>query len=435
MRCAAAALLAALAALAPAAASAAAAVNCTAAAEALCLADARCAAFGVYGQMIQLHGCATALVANADWTITVRSGSGGFTTLPGTQNIDEEQCALHPASGQDHACAPPPPPPPPPLYTKRGAIDVGTYENTIFYWQGRLLNVENIACSYTEHAGIWDASWGNHSYARLRDLQSGEVLVNITATIGFGVLTAFTDYDTNTLWLFGTPADRCQGNGDAKTVQAWWTTDPTLQAWSTKLAFDYGLHTYNVQVVKVGPPPGLPAREAASSAAAIARATAASGLPPHKYAMFLEEFAWAINAGDDPSTGWVLLNGTRPPPGAPSGGPMMLYNGFDQHYYILTGGHSVYLYRTQDFFNWVESSPSPFIFPSEGDAAVSPYSDFPARALYRGAPSNLHVGVPEPGPQRPYNPWFMGPNWTAWVRNSNDGDMVREGPLSPRLHT
>jgi hypothetical protein len=396
--------------------------NCTEVAEGLCLADAHCNAFGVLGDRIQLHGCSTALVANPDWHITVRNGTS-FTTLPGTRNIDETQCAVHPLSGQEHSCAPPAPP----LYTKRGALDVGTFENTIFYWQGRLLNVENIPCSYADHAGIWDASWGNHSYARLRDLESGEVVVNISSTLAFGFLTAFTDYDTNTLWLFGTPADRCVGNGDAKTVQAWWTTDPTLQdsSWKTRLAFNYGSHTYNVQVVKVGPPPGLPAHEAASRAGAIVQATAAAGLPPHKYAMFLEAFAWAINAGDDLTTGWVLLNNTRPPFNAPSGGPCMVYNGYDSHYYILTGGNTVHLYRTVDFFNWTESTPSPFISPSVGDAAVAPFSDFPARSLYRGTPSNSHVGVPGQGPLRPYDPWWMGSNWTAWVRNSNDGDMVR----------
>ena len=403
-------------------------LNCTAVAESLCLADANCAAFGTVGSSrIQLHGCANALVPNADWTISVRHGAS-FSTLPGTHNIDETQCQQHPLSGMDHPCSPPPPPPPPPappLYTKRGAIDVGTYENTIFYWQGRLLNVENIACSYTEHAGIWDPSWGNHSYARLRDLESGLVLVNISSTKGFGFLSAFTDYDTGTLYLFGTPADRCLGNGDAKTVQVWWTTDPALQAWDTKLAFNYGVHTYNVQVVKVAPLPGLPAGEASAQAAAIARAQAASGLPPHKYAMILEQFAWAINAGDDPTTGWELLSGTRAPAGAPGGGTMMLYNPVDQHYHMLTGGNTVHLYRTQDFMNWTEGSPSPFIFPSEDDAQVAPYSDFPARALYRGSPDNSHVGVPEPGPLRPYDPWWMGSNWTAWVRNSNDGDMVR----------
>jgi hypothetical protein len=253
--------------------------NCTAVAEAFCLADANCAAFGIRGDRIQLHGCQQ-LIANADWTLTLRTGTA-FTTLPGTHNVEESQCAQHPAV-MEHSCAPPPPPP---LYNKRGAIDVGTYENTIFYWQGRLLNVENIACSYTEHAGVWDTSWGNHSYARLRDLQSGVVLVNISSTKGFGFISSLTDYDTGTLWLFGTPADRCLGNGDATQVQAWWTTDPALQDWRTALAFDYGKHTYNVQVVKVAPPPGLPAQQTASLAAAVAQSTVAAGLPPHKYAM------------------------------------------------------------------------------------------------------------------------------------------------------
>lgn len=329
-----------------------------------------------------------------------------------------------------HDCppGPPPPPPGPPLYTKVGAVDVGTYENTIFYWQGVVMNIENIPCSYTEHAGIWEPEvFGNHSYARLRDFNTGRVIVNITQTVGFGFLTAFTDYATGTLWLFGTPADRCQGNGDATTVQAWWSKDPTLQAWSTALAYDYGHHTYNVQVSKVGPPGGMGEGEAGALAATIKAATAAAGLPAHNYVMMLEEFSWAINAGDgsDLTTGWVLLNGTNPPPGAPSGGPMIVFNPYDQFYYILTGGNTVHLYRTVDFVTWVESTPSPFIFPSPEDALVSPYSGFPQAATRKGSPPNYnsHVGAPEPFPSRPFSPYWMGPNWTAWSRNSNDGDM------------
>lgn len=30
------------------------------------------------------------------------------------------------------------------------------------------------------------------------------------------------------------------------------------------------------------------------------------------------------------------------------------------YYYILTGGNTVHLYRTEDFVSWNESSPSPF---------------------------------------------------------------------------
>jgi hypothetical protein len=83
----------------------------------------------------------------------------------------------------------------------------------------------------------------------------------------------------------------------------------------------------------------------------------------------------------------------------------------------------VHLYRTLNFQDWTESNPSPFMFPSEDDAQVSPFSDFPSRALYRGLPENAFVGVPNPGPRMPFSPWWEGKNWSSWVRNSNDGDM------------
>lgn len=86
-------------------------------------------------------------------------------------------------------------------------------------------------------------------------------------------------------------------------------------------------------------------------------------------------------------------------------------------YYILTGGNTVHLYRTQDFVNWNESVPSPFISPSEDDAAVAPYSGFPSAASVKGSPPNQYVGVPENAPRRPYIPNWEGSNWTSWVVN------------------
>lgn len=125
------------------------------------------------------------------------------------------------------------------LYTVHGSIDVFTYENTVFYWHGVMYNLENIPCKYWDHvscttmytgaspvdppqAGIWDPSWGNNSYARIRELDSGRVVANVSSTKGFGFISAFPDYEVqrpvrslalttgqhDTLWLFGTPANR-----------------------------------------------------------------------------------------------------------------------------------------------------------------------------------------------------------------------------------
>eukprot|EP00051_Salpingoeca_urceolata_P016628 m.222144 g.222144 ORF g.222144 m.222144 type:complete len:384 (+) comp18732_c1_seq9:288-1439(+) len=262
---------------------------------------------------------------------------------------------------------------------------------------------------YWDHAGIWDASWGNHSYARVRELYSGKVVSNVTTTKGFGFISAFPDYEHDTLWLFGTPADRCLGNGAPTSVQGWSTKD--LVNWKTSLVFDYGQKTHNVQVTKVGPMPGMNTFVPHSPL-----------LPPHKYAMFLECFTWAINNNDDGdlTKGWVLINSTAPH--APCGGPSMRYSPADGYYYILTGGHTVSLLRTEDFQTWQESTPSPFISPAATHAQVANLSNFPVAAKHKGSPPNKYVGIPEPDPIVTFNPSWRD-NWQAWLENSNDADI------------
>ena len=404
---------------------AAAAANCTAIGEALCTADGACAAFGVFDQRIQLHGCAST-VPNADWLVYARDAAGAYALLPGV-NVNETRCAVHPNTGQDHACASPPAPQ---LYEKVGAIEVDTFENTLVYWHGAMLLLENIACGYKGHAGEWEpAVYGNHSYARLRDFATGAVLVNVSSTVGFGFVSAFADYEHDTLWLFGTPVDRCSGNGAPTTVQAWWTRDPALQAWSTALAFDLGKPTHNVQVTFVGPRGGADAAERAAWAARRAargnssnNSSGAGALPPHRYAMFLECFTWLVNDAADGNltSGWSVVQSTPPPNGA-CGGPSFTYSPLDDTYYILTGGNVVQLFATPDFTRWTESSPSPFIEPSASDGLVSPYNGFAAVAKTKGSPPQAHVGVPEPYPFVPFDPTWTSA-WTAWDRNSNDGD-------------
>ena len=328
----------------------------------------------------------------------------------------------------------------PPLYTKLGAVEVGTYENTVFYFGGRLYNVENIACSFPEHAGVWQpAAFGNHSYARIRDFETGAVLANLSNSVGFGFVSAFVDYDagasTGTAWLFGTPADRCGGNGAPTTVQAWSSRD--LLHWETALAFDYGKVTHNVQVTRVAPMGGASAAE--RKAWALRRSgragdgrqrsagepapAASSLLPAGTYVMFLECFAWAVHDGNDSdlSRGWTLLANTSAPPGAPCGGPSFVYSPRDDYFYHLTGGNVVWLVRSQDFRTWEVSTPSPFLAPSAGDALIAPFQNFAAAAARKGSPPAAHVGVPEPFPFVPFDPVWMT-NWTSWSENSNDAD-------------
>ena len=407
-------------------------VNCTTMGAALCDADGACEAFGVYGDKIQLHGC-NATVPNTDWSTYVHNtANGDYSSLPGV-NIDETQCTTHARTGLNHACSSPPPSPTPtpsPLYTKVGAIDVDTFENTIFYFRGVLCVLVNIPCSYPDHAGVyWPEIWGNHSYARIQDFSSGLILVNITSTIGFGFISAYPDYDSDTLWLFGTPADRCapnSPNGSPTTVQSWWSTDAALQIWGTALTFDLGkVVTHNVQVTKHGPRGGAPLKEVSEWKKSQDDNTGGGGiLPFHTHAMFLECFTWLIidaSADANLTKGWRIVNATQAPPGGACGGPSFTYSPADDFYYILTGGHTVKLFRTLDFMNWTESTPSPFISPSFQDAFVSPYNGFAAAAKHKGSPPAKYVGVPEPFPFVPFDPVWTE-NWESWNNFSNDAD-------------
>jgi hypothetical protein len=124
-------------------------------------------------------------------------------------NINEPGCKVHPRQ-ETYACQTAKP------YNILGSYDVFTNENTIFYWNKLLYVVENIPCQYWEHAGIWDPSYGNRSYARIRELISGRVVSNISSSAGFGFLSAFPDYDRKTVWLFGVEANRCQGTATTR---------------------------------------------------------------------------------------------------------------------------------------------------------------------------------------------------------------------------
>lgn len=90
-------------------------------------------------------------------------------------------------------------------------------------------------------------------------------------------------------------------------------------------------HYDRAQVTKVGPLGGSSLADVVAWNERHAARSMRSGLPPHRYAMFLECFTWAINNNADGNLtyGWVLLNGTKAPLGAPCGGPSMRYSPLD----------------------------------------------------------------------------------------------------------
>ena len=292
------------------------------------------------------------------------------------------------------------------LYNITGAVEVATNENTIFLWREQLYLLENIPCYNPSHAGNWFPAFFNSSYARIRQLDTGTIIVNISSSIGYGFISAFPDYDTKKLWLFGSKCDRCQkscsgciqGCVPGRKVQSWWSTDVSLTDSSWQTAKAQGTSdTKNVQVARVSGPVPNPL------------------LPSLRYVMIVEELAFFINdnADGDLTHGWVRLNSTIAPP-ALRGGPSIRYNPLDKKFYAITGGSKVFLTRTSDFMYWEQSPNQPFIQPSARDATISSLNGFPAVAESSG-----------------FLP--MHDNYSRWDWNSNDADVCCMTPPGMKM--
>ena len=85
------------------------------------------------------------------------------------------------------------------------------------------------------HEELWNLDYANHSYFRIRHLDTGEVVTNISSSISFGFGSAMVDHTTGTAWVFGTPIDRsggvkkncstCPPEDERHGVWAWSSTD------------------------------------------------------------------------------------------------------------------------------------------------------------------------------------------------------------------
>jgi hypothetical protein len=297
-------------------------------------------------------------------------------------------------------------------YTTKGTIEVDTNENSLFLWHDDLFLLENIPCYYSQHASKWDPSFNNASYTRIRRVDDGSIVANVSETIGFGFVTPFVDEDHDQLWLFGSACNRCGGppgaaptskpnglspssNGqncavDRKTT-VWKATSPTMKAWTKGIDAGGTVATYNVVVSRVR---------------ANASKQIANGLPPHTYIMILEigtRYMYNSATDGDLTKGWKAVDGAKPP--KLNGGPSIRYSELDEFYYSILGGHNVVLYRTKDFRTWEASAT--FIAPSAADAQISNFAGFDA-------------GV---AAARNFTPMAGATNYTRWDWNSNDADV------------
>ena len=154
---------------------------------------------------------------------------------------------------------------------------------------------------YWGHAEQWLPEYRNHSYIRIRDMQSGHVVQNISLSIGFGFGAAFVDYDHGTLWISATANDRVNGGtaprpygpphdhscgGHWECNGVWVFNSSDLLSW-TRRQTDVTWNGPNTDIARVYHSPAHPTPP---------------NLPPHRYVMATETgAAWARHAGQDPS--------------------------------------------------------------------------------------------------------------------------------------
>jgi hypothetical protein len=203
------------------------------------------------------------------------------------------------AGGLPLGSASPPPhlvPHSPSRLNNSGVFDANTGESSLFMWSGggpqsgRLTIFETINSKYPGMA------FGPRvSYYRLRDLDSGEVVANITASKMMGFGSAFVDHDHGRLWLFGCYRGKgCAGTGTPPkeplpgqgSVHALWSTD--LVTWHGPVLTDVALAAPNAVVARV-------------------RGKTHRTLPSHRYVMVTEGLSVALcNATDGNLTrGWT----------------------------------------------------------------------------------------------------------------------------------
>eukprot|EP01062_Namystynia_karyoxenos_P003265 TRINITY_DN1115_c0_g1_i1.p2 TRINITY_DN1115_c0_g1~~TRINITY_DN1115_c0_g1_i1.p2 ORF type:complete len:358 (+),score=94.89 TRINITY_DN1115_c0_g1_i1:63-1076(+) len=266
-------------------------------------------------------------------------------------------------------------------YDVLGSVDVGTGESTMFHFRGKLYLLDNIFCGWVDHYGKWNPAFANQSYARIREFSTGAVISNITATIGTSFVSAFVDQDHGRVWLSALNVDRCKAQCGVG-VLAISSTD--LTNWAAAAALPT-VRTCNTQVARVETPP--------------------ASLPAHRYVMILEPFMFMLNnnADGDLTHGWFPAPNATGPHAATGGPSIRFENGY---YYVITGGHTVYLARSRDLRNW--EPPVVMVQPSPADAAVAPY-----------------VGFPEDASRKDFDP--MHANWKDWDWNSNDADVCCHG--------
>ena len=295
-----------------------------------------------------------------------------------------------------------------------GSLDVGTGESSIFLFNGTRYILDNIFKGWLDHAGLWNPRFANHSYARIRELETGKLIANVSETIATSFVSAFVDHGQpggDVLWLSANNGDR-----SGATQYGWQKNFPNQSGVLAMRSTDLRSFTTSMAV-----PTGGPGQHAGTCNTEVARVdVAVPGLPPHRYVMILEHFAkdetndFLVNnnADGDLSHGWISANQPKFR-AAPGGGPSIRFEG--GRYYVITGGRQVMLCRSKDLGLKDPWQCRLMVSPTgrggalgPGDGAIAPFAGFAKDAHRKGFD-------------------VMSQHLDEWDWNSNDADVCCSG--------
>ena len=301
----------------------------------------------------------------------------------------------------------PAPPRLPDTFEKLGMMDYEVYESTPFVFRKKKLLMETIALVCPEHMGNWDPRYKScSSYYRIRDLESGTVLRNLTESCNHVSAAAFRlllgephgsrcaqsfgsafvdahDDGSETLWVVGSswvrPALQELGassgglvgsrsaegwgglcSSDATcTVGSFKTTDASLQSWTVGTVLSPGRSSWNVDISTGRPQTdGAKTYVMAIEQHPLPGAPAGSGWTSYFY---VKDEPKTDPAFGDLTTGWKLLpteTHVIGGPGTHGACPTIRFipDSDGGMYYVISGGLSVYLDRSRNLSGWEPSS-------------------------------------------------------------------------------
>jgi hypothetical protein len=302
---------------------------------------------------------------------------------------------------------------------------------------------------------------GACSYFRIRELQTGRVVANVSESLDHDFCSALADHGRDALWVFCSAFGRrsksrpgpCQAGGGYAGCY--------VGAWKTRLSGNLDTWTPTARALTLPVGMGMANNDVTLVAGAASLATAAQPgtLPAHQAAMIIEgrgnwsrgrhypEFAINIGADGDLSKNWQLLDAAGYRIAAPAGkrltdgegsgdAPTLRYDAGKGHYYSLGGG-------------WITNGPARSRSLAVGSWEVSPLMPMAvpaARAKEHGLPpidqiAGINTGLytdiwKRVGGVPPTVSLFLE-NMTAWNWGVTDPDVCCSDGKAPSymLHT